>query len=390
MLHEPKPAGEQLDGLKAAVAGAEKRLHQATRDLEDARARIEAESTAITAYKVDLADLSDHTTATAATEQACAMTRASGSSLKASPWVLTCSGAFVLLDDGDAPPRLPRTASVPADLGCPPCSTLPFAALEPFRETFFGRLRRLRLFRGSAAARRKAGGSRGGSSRGGSSSGDPSLSGEPGGRPSEILPTWASSESLGDDAMDDQTSERPAMTMTDLTDVRDCNRDRMLTTTTMCPDDDVHGDDVTERASTASSVDLADLSDHTERASTTSSVAMNDDTPPARASVRLHGRMLMIRNIPCRVSRNELVRVLDEQGFDGRHDYVHVPMSHRPKTNLGYAFVNLIDEADEDAFELAFNGLRFQGTTSHKVCAVQPARLQGSDAKLGRRSRKGR
>ena len=31
------------------------------------------------------------------------------------------------------------------------------------------------------------------------------------------------------------------------------------------------------------------------------------------------------------------------------------------KTNIGYAFVNLVDAADEDAFELAFNGFRFQG-----------------------------
>ena len=57
ILHGAKPAGEQLDGLKAAVARAEKRLHKATQDLDDAQARIEAESAAITAYKSDLAEL---------------------------------------------------------------------------------------------------------------------------------------------------------------------------------------------------------------------------------------------------------------------------------------------------------------------------------------------
>jgi len=100
-----------------------------------------------------------------------------------------------------------------------------------------------------------------------------------------------------------------------------------------------------------------------------------------------HGTTLMIRNLPCRVTSAVLVEEIHQKGFAGRYDFVYVPPSHRPKTNLGYAFVNLMDEADEEAFKLAFDGFRFDGTTSRKVCVVQRAHHQGIVAQLNRRSK---
>ena len=117
------------------------------------------------------------------------------------------------------------------------------------------------------------------------------------------------------------------MTMCDLT--------RMWTSMTMCPDDDVHGDGVTERASAMSTVKgMTTCPDSNMRAARThvaqtshASEAMNDDP-------RLHGKMLMIRNLPCRINHDELVRVIDQQGFGGRYDFVNMPQSHRPKVLL--------------------------------------------------------
>ena len=57
LLHGSKPAGEQMDGLRAALARAEKRMQKATQDLDDAQARVEQEADAIDAYKRDLAEL---------------------------------------------------------------------------------------------------------------------------------------------------------------------------------------------------------------------------------------------------------------------------------------------------------------------------------------------
>mmetsp|Transcript_13595 Transcript_13595/g.40509 ORF Transcript_13595/g.40509 Transcript_13595/m.40509 type:complete len:294 (-) Transcript_13595:62-943(-) len=282
------------------------------------------------------------------------MTSAARSSAEASPWVLTCRGKFLEahpapgFSDEDAPPRPPRAASVPADMGRSRRGASPFAALESRLESFFGRLQ---LFRQSVAQ------TKGGDSRGGDSAGDPLLS---------------------RDAMDHQTSER--------CEAKGCDMTKLMSTTTICPDDDVHSDDMTEWATPTTTRPDGNDEDAYQYAAPTrhASEAMNND--PA-----LRFKTLMIRNIPCRIDRDELVRVIDKQGFAGRYDFVYVPQSHRPKANIGYAFVNLVDEADEDAFTLAFNNFRFEGTMSQKICTVQPARLQGSDVQLGlhRRRRKG-
>ena len=57
LLHGSKPAGEQMDGLRAALARAEKRMQKATQDLDDAQTRVEQEADTIDAYKRDLAEL---------------------------------------------------------------------------------------------------------------------------------------------------------------------------------------------------------------------------------------------------------------------------------------------------------------------------------------------
>ena len=58
-------------------------------------------------------------------------------------------------------------------------------------------------------------------------------------------------------------------------------------------------------------------------------------------------------------SQEELEKVIREMGFGGRCDNVYVIPSYRLRTNIGDAFVNLIDEASADAFKLDFDGFRF-------------------------------
>jgi len=100
------------------------------------------------------------------------------------------------------------------------------------------------------------------------------------------------------------------------------------------------------------------------------------------------GRTLMIRNIPCRVTHEDLARAIGQRGFDGRYDHLYIPMSHRPKVNVGYAFVNLADAHDEETFTQAFDGFRFPDTLSQKACTVQPARLQGSHTDMAQFSQR--
>jgi len=143
---------------------------------------------------------------------------------------------------------------------------------------------------------------------------------------------------------------------------------------------EVLGDDLTKRLSSTST---GDDDNSTSRAPSRQAgldrqpSSAGSDSSPSPSGPR--GRTLMLRNIPCRIKQQELASVIDEQGFGGRYNSVHMPQSYRA-SNIGYAFVRLIDEADEEAFKLAFNGYRFGDTLSQKVCEVCRSDLQGSSA----------
>eukprot|EP00424_Heterocapsa_rotundata_P003907 CAMPEP_0168697358 /NCGR_PEP_ID=MMETSP0503-20121227/35841_1 /TAXON_ID=89963 /ORGANISM="Heterocapsa rotundata, Strain SCCAP K-0483" /LENGTH=117 /DNA_ID=CAMNT_0008743177 /DNA_START=13 /DNA_END=362 /DNA_ORIENTATION=- len=87
----------------------------------------------------------------------------------------------------------------------------------------------------------------------------------------------------------------------------------------------------------------------------------------------------MICNLPCRIMREELAQAVATMGLSGKYDFLFVPKSHRPGSNLGYAFVNFVDPADAELCTRLFTGYRFAGTSSKKACSVKPARLQGAE-----------
>mmetsp|Transcript_69424 Transcript_69424/g.192084 ORF Transcript_69424/g.192084 Transcript_69424/m.192084 type:complete len:380 (-) Transcript_69424:207-1346(-) len=68
---------------------------------------------------------------------------------------------------------------------------------------------------------------------------------------------------------------------------------------------------------------------------------------------------LMICNLPCRVTHEEL---------------------ERNNSNRGYAFINLLTVEDARRCIEIFDGYRFRHMGSKKVCSVKPARLQGFSA----------
>ena len=143
--------------------------------------------------------------------------------------------------------------------------------------------------------------------------------------------------------------------------------------TATCPDSDARGSDMT---TSTSNNKFAMTSETTcpDDALTDADAAHRADAAPALPQ----GKTMMLRNIPCSVTQEELEKVVRQRGCGGRSDFVYVPPSHhRRRTNLGYAPVNLIDEASADAFKLDFDGFRFPDRLSEKVCEVEPARLHG-------------
>lgn len=90
---------------------------------------------------------------------------------------------------------------------------------------------------------------------------------------------------------------------------------------------------------------------------------------------------LMICNIPCRITQQQLVEVIDAMGFAGKYDFLYLPTGGRSSTvgssNLGYGFINFADPVDSDPFQQAFLNFQFEGTSSTKVVTVRPAHIQG-------------
>jgi hypothetical protein len=51
---------------------------------------------------------------------------------------------------------------------------------------------------------------------------------------------------------------------------------------------------------------------------------------------------IMIKNVPQDCTTAMVVRLLDEQGFQGQFDFVYAPMDFRSSQAFGYAFVNMV------------------------------------------------
>jgi hypothetical protein len=86
---------------------------------------------------------------------------------------------------------------------------------------------------------------------------------------------------------------------------------------------------------------------------------------------------LMIRHIPCRFTQEEVMGHLDSLGYAQKYDFFYLPQDIRSRSNLGYAFVNFINEATAKSCQDAISGQAFGGCRSRKVCVVVPAHIQG-------------
>jgi hypothetical protein len=94
---------------------------------------------------------------------------------------------------------------------------------------------------------------------------------------------------------------------------------------------------------------------------------------------------LMLKNVPNDYSRDMLLEMLDENGFQGRYNFVYFPMDFKRWSGLGYAFVNMV--AHEDGVELMekLDGFASWKKQSTKVCQVAWGdQGQGLDAHIQR------
>ena len=85
---------------------------------------------------------------------------------------------------------------------------------------------------------------------------------------------------------------------------------------------------------------------------------------------------VMIRNIPCRWTADDLLSVLSPV-IDGTWDLLYMPCKNTAVANAGYAFMNFCTPQDTLQLYNSMHGHQWPHTRSGKICEIRYARIQG-------------
>jgi hypothetical protein len=98
--------------------------------------------------------------------------------------------------------------------------------------------------------------------------------------------------------------------------------------------------------------------------------------------VELGCATLMVRNIACRYSKEDVIGFLAELGFDGAYDFFYLPLNASRRSNLGYFFINFRNEADSNRCRECLQGKCLGTSQTQKRCDVSMAKVQGAKSIL--------
>lgn len=104
---------------------------------------------------------------------------------------------------------------------------------------------------------------------------------------------------------------------------------------------------------------------------------------------------LMIADIPCRKSIEDVIELIDSLGFTNTYNLVYMPSRMRPHgqgslTNIGYGFVNFKTAQLAAEFGHAFKNIVFPNSATKKISYTKPARCQGFEANVAQYHSKSR
>lgn len=112
------------------------------------------------------------------------------------------------------------------------------------------------------------------------------------------------------------------------------------------------------------------LFDSLQDASTRGPVAIQSSATDVLSKPPGELTTVMLRNVPNGYTRTMLLELIDSMGFQGRYDFVYLPMDFRNGVNLGYAFVNSITHEDAMRLTDKLQGFSLWSQDSSKVCEV--------------------
>jgi len=111
-----------------------------------------------------------------------------------------------------------------------------------------------------------------------------------------------------------------------------------------------------------------------------------DDDERDTSSTGTHSRTtVMVRNLPNNLGRDQLLQLLNDEGFEGCYSFVYVPIDFKSKAGLGYAFIDFRSSEEADDFFPRFQEFTKWPMPSDKVCDVTwSVALQGIEVHLER------
>jgi hypothetical protein len=96
------------------------------------------------------------------------------------------------------------------------------------------------------------------------------------------------------------------------------------------------------------------------------------------------GTTVMMRNLPPCYTRQRLIDLLALHGFSHHCDFLYLPINFEISQNVGYAFLNLVSQAQLERFFRVFEGFSDWGVDSKQVCTVCWSETKGLEANIER------
>jgi len=88
---------------------------------------------------------------------------------------------------------------------------------------------------------------------------------------------------------------------------------------------------------------------------------------PSRQSSR---KAAMMRNIPLEYTREDVLELIDDQGFQGSYELFYLPIVFQSQLNHGYAFILFTEEESYERFREHFSGFSDWKVPSDRICEV--------------------